>query len=246
MPEPPSEPMLELRGVDVFYGEAQALWGLKLDVAEGEIVCIVGSNGAGKTTLVQAIAGMLPIRRGQVRIGGADVSGQPAHIVCRSGVAIVPEGRRIFGGLSVRDNLDLGAYRHDARAFHGESLAWVHSLFPRLADRATQLAGSLSGGEQQMLAVGRALMARPRLLLMDEPSLGLAPVIVDMVFDVIGEINRAGVSVLLVEQNVERALEIANRGYVLSEGRIALEGPVADLVANDDLRRTVLGIVGVE
>jgi len=238
--------MLEVRGIDVFYGEAQALAQIDLDVADGEIVCIVGPNGAGKTTLVQAIAGMLPIRRGSVRVGGSDVAGQPAHVVCRSGVSIVPEGRRIFPGLTVRDNLDLGAYRRDARAFHGESLTWVHSLFPRLAERATQLAGSLSGGEQQMLAVGRALMARPRLLLMDEPSLGLAPVIVDEVFDVIGEINRAGVSVLLVEQNVERALEIAGRGYVLSEGRVALEGPVADLVANDELRRTVLGIVGVE
>jgi branched-chain amino acid transport system ATP-binding protein len=238
--------MLEVRGIDVFYGEAQALAQVDLDVADGEIVCIVGPNGAGKTTLVQAIAGMLPIRRGSVRVGGTDVAGQPAHIVCRSGVAIVPEGRRIFPGLTVRDNLDLGAYRHEARAFHGESLTWVHSLFPRLAERGTQLAGSLSGGEQQMLAVGRALMARPRLLLMDEPSLGLAPVVVDEVFDVIGEINRAGVSVLLVEQNVERALEIAARGYVLSEGRIGLEGPAADLVANDELRRTVLGIVGVE
>jgi branched-chain amino acid transport system ATP-binding protein len=238
--------MLEVRGIDVFYGEAQALAQVDLDVADGEIVCIVGPNGAGKTTLVQAIAGMLPIRRGSVRVGETDVAGQPAHVVCRSGVAIVPEGRRIFPGLTVRDNLDLGAYRHEARAFHGESLTWVHSLFPRLAERGTQLAGSLSGGEQQMLAVGRALMARPRLLLMDEPSLGLAPVVVDEVFDVIGEINRAGVSVLLVEQNVERALEIAARGYVLSEGRIGLEGPAADLVANDELRRTVLGIVGVE
>jgi branched-chain amino acid transport system ATP-binding protein len=234
--------MLEVRGIDVFYGEALALSAIDLDVAEGEVVCIVGPNGAGKTTLVQAIAGMLPIRNGSVRVGGADVAGQPAHIVCRSGVSIVPEGRRIFPGLTVRDNLDLGAYRHAARASHGESLSWVHSLFPRLAERGGQMAGSLSGGEQQMLAVGRALMAQPRLLLMDEPSLGLAPVIVDEVFDVIGEINRAGVSVLLVEQNVERALEISSRGYVLSEGRIVLEGPVAALLADDELQRTVLGI----
>ena len=140
------------------------------------------------------------------------------------------------------DNLDLGAFRRDARAFHSESLGWVHTLFPRLRERAGQLAGSLSGGEQQMLAIGRALMARPRLLLMDEPSLGLAPVVVDEVFDVIGEINRAGVSVLLVEQNVERALEISSRGYLLSEGRISLEGPAADLLANDELRQGVLGI----
>ena len=234
--------MLELRGVDVFYGEAQALFGLDLDVGDGEIVCIVGPNGAGKTTLVQAVAGMLPVRAGSVRIGDTDVAGRPAHRVCHSGVAIVPEGRRIFPGMSVADNLALGAYRRDARSARDESLAWVHELFPRLRERAGQLAGSLSGGEQQMLAIGRALMARPRLLLMDEPSLGLAPVIVDGVFDVIGEINRSGVSVLLVEQNVERALEIASRGYVLSEGRISLAGTGPELLANEELRRTVLGI----
>ena len=234
--------MLDVRQLDVRYGEARALWGVDLRVDEGEVVCIVGSNGAGKTTLVQAIAGMLPITGGSVRIGGTDVAGQAAHIVCRSGVAIVPEGRRIFPSLTVNDNLDLGAYRRDARRHHADSLAWVRTLFPRLDERSGQLAGSLSGGEQQMLAIGRALMAKPRLLLMDEPSLGLAPVIVDEVFDVIQTINGAGVSVLLVEQNVERALEVSHRGYLLSEGRIALEGPAADLIANDELRHSVLGI----
>ena len=234
--------MLEVRGLDVFYGEAQALWGLDLTVADAEMVCIVGPNGAGKTTLVQAIAGMLSVARGSVSVGGTDVAGHAAHRVCQSGVAIVPEGRRIFPSMTVADNLDLGAYRREARASRNESLAWVHRLFPRLGERSGQLAGSLSGGEQQMLAIGRALMARPRLLLMDEPSLGLAPVIVDAVFDVIGEINRSGVSVLLVEQNVERALEIADRAYLLSEGRIALHGTAAELLANAELRRTVLGV----
>jgi branched-chain amino acid transport system ATP-binding protein len=234
--------MLEVRGIDVRYGEAQALWGVDLTVGDGEIVCIVGPNGAGKTTLAHAIAGMLPVAGGSVRIGETDVAGLPAHLVCRSGVAIVPEGRRIFPGLTVRDNLDLGAYRRDARSFHAESLAWVNGLFPPLGERSRQVAGSLSGGEQQMLAIGRALMARPSLLLLDEPSLGLAPVVVDAVFDVITEINRTGVSVLLVEQNVERALEIASRGYVLSEGRVVLEGTAADLLADDGVRRSVLGV----
>jgi branched-chain amino acid transport system ATP-binding protein len=234
--------MLEVRGLDVRYGEARAVREVDLDVRDGEVACIVGSNGAGKTTLVHAVAGMLPVTGGSVRIGDVDVAGQPAHLVCRAGVSIVPEGRRIFGSMSVRDNLDLGAYRSDARASHAESLAWVHRLFPRLEERRSQLAGSLSGGEQQMLAIGRALMAQPRLLLMDEPSLGLAPVVVDEVFDAIGEINRAGVSVLLVEQNVERALEIASRGYVLTEGRITMQGSAAELLANAELRRTVLGL----
>jgi branched-chain amino acid transport system ATP-binding protein len=234
--------VLEVRGLDVFYGEAQALWELDLEVAEGEVVCIVGSNGAGKSTLVHAIAGMLPVASGTIRVGGTDVARLPAHRVCRTGVAIVPEGRRVFPGMTVTENLDLGAYGRNVRAHRDESIAWVHALFPRLRERSHQLAGLLSGGEQQMLAIGRALMARPRLLLMDEPTLGLAPVVADGVFDVIGEINRASVSVLLVEQNVERALDVASRGYLLSEGRITLRGTAAELLANAELRRTVLGI----
>jgi branched-chain amino acid transport system ATP-binding protein len=234
--------MLELREVDVFYGDAQALWSVDLDVADGEVVCIVGPNGAGKSTLVQGIAGLLPVARGRVSMDGTDLAGLPAHRIGQSGVAIVPEGRRIFPGMSVRDNLDLGAYRREARRRHGESLDWVHRLFPRLEERAGQLAGNLSGGEQQMLAIGRALMAQPRLLLMDEPSLGLAPVIVDEVFDVITTINQAGVSVLLVEQNVQRALEISDRGYLLSEGRIVLGGSADELATSERLRSTVLGV----
>ena len=234
--------MLELRGVDVFYGDAQALWEVDLDVTDGEIVCIVGPNGAGKSTLVQAIAGLLPVRRGRIAVDGTDITRHAAHRVCDSGVAIVPEGRRIFPGMTVADNLDLGAYRGDARRRFTRTRRWVLDLFPRLEERAGQLAGTLSGGEQQMLAIGRGLMACPRVLLLDEPSLGLAPVIVDEVFDVIGEINATGVGVVLVEQNVQRALEIATRAYLLSEGRVRMTGSSAEFVNNAELQRTVLGI----
>ncbi len=234
--------MLELRGVDVFYGDAQALWEIDLDVAEGEIVCIVGPNGAGKSTLVQAIAGLLPARSGRIVVDGTDVTRHPTHRVCDSGVAIVPEGRRIFPGMTVADNLDLGAYRSDARRRFTETRRRVLDLFPRLGERAGQLAGTLSGGEQQMLAIGRGLMACPRVLLLDEPSLGLAPVIVDEVFDVIGQINAGGVAVVLVEQNVQRALDLATRAYLLSEGRVRMTGSAAEFVDNAELQRTVLGI----
>ncbi len=234
--------MLEVRELEVFHGEARALAGVALDVADGEIVCIVGSNGAGKSTLVNTIAGLHRARSGRIVMAGTDVTRVAAHRVCRHGLAIVPEGRRIFPEMTVTENLALGAYRPEARRVRAERLGWVHELFPRLLERATQRAGSLSGGEQQMLAIGRALMAAPRLLLMDEPSLGLAPVIVDEVFEVVRTINAAGVSVLLVEQNVQRALELASRGYLLSEGRIVLEGSSATLLADDQVRRSVLGV----
>jgi branched-chain amino acid transport system ATP-binding protein len=237
-----ARPVLELREVDVYYGDAQALWQVDLDVGDGEIVCIVGPNGAGKSTLVHAIAGLLPVRGGRIVIDGTDVSRVPAHRVCDSGVAIVPEGRRIFPGMTVGDNLDLGAYRAGARRRFAETRRQVTELFPRLEERSGQLAGSLSGGEQQMLAIGRAMMASPRILLLDEPSLGLAPVMVDEVFEIIGQINRTGVAVLLVEQNVLRALEIASRAYLLSEGRIRMAGTAAELAGNAELQRTVLGI----
>jgi branched-chain amino acid transport system ATP-binding protein len=234
--------VLEVRDLDVFHGEARALVGVAIDVADGEIVCIVGPNGAGKSTLVNTIAGLHRARAGRVVMAGADVTRVAAHRVCRHGLAIVPEGRRIFPEMTVAENLALGAYRPEARIRLADALASVHDLFPRLRERATQRAGSLSGGEQQMLAIGRALMAAPRLLLMDEPSLGLAPVIVDEVFEAIRTINATGVSVLLVEQNVQRALELASRGYLLSEGRIVLEGPSAALLADDQVRRSVLGV----
>jgi len=234
--------MLEVRGLSAFYGQAQALWDVDLDVGEDETVALVGPNGAGKSTLVHAIAGLHRSRRGAIRFGDVDVLGYPAHAVCGLGIAVVPEGRRVFAHMSVYDNLCLGAYRRGARAGYREGLDEVYGLFPRLSERGTQLAGTLSGGEQQMLAIGRALMSRPRLLLMDEPSLGLAPVVVDEVFDAIVAINGKGVGVLLVEQDVERALGIAGRGYLLTEGRVVTSGPAGELRNNPDVRRSVLGL----
>jgi branched-chain amino acid transport system ATP-binding protein len=234
--------MLEIRDLDAFYGDAQALWSVDLDVAEGEIVSLVGPNGAGKSTLVNAIAGMHRAVRGRITLGGVDLTAVAAHRVCDHGVAAVPEGRRVFPAMSVYDNLCLGAYRKAVRANLREGLAGVHRLFPVLADRSTQLAATLSGGEQQMLAIGRALMAQPQLLILDEPSLGLAPVIVDEVFDVVASINADGVSVLLVEQDVERALAISSRGYLLSEGRIVTSGPADELRQSSDVRQSVLGL----
>jgi len=234
--------MLEIRGLDAWYGDARALWGVDLDAGDGEIVCIVGPNGAGKSTLVHAVAGLHRPVGGRVAVGGVDLTGIPAHRVCDHGVATVPEGRRVFARMSVHDNLCLGAYRGGARAGHRETLARVYGLFPRLRERSAQAAANLSGGEQQMLAIGRALMARPRLLLMDEPSLGLAPVVVEEVFEAIRAINAQGVSVVLVEQDVERALAVADRAYLLAEGRIAAGGTPADLRDSADVRRTVLGL----
>lgn len=234
--------MLEVVGLDAGYGQGLALQGVDLRVESGEIVSVVGPNGAGKSTLVNAVAGLHRARAGAIRMEGADMGRIAGHRFCDRGIAIVPEGRRLFPRMSVRENLDLGAYRRGARAEREGSLAWVHALFPRLAERGTQLAGSLSGGEQQMVAIGRALMARPKLLLLDEPSLGLAPVIVDEVFDVMRTIHEAGVSVLLVEQNVDRALAISSRAYLLLEGRVTMTGPASELRASPELRRTVLGL----
>jgi branched-chain amino acid transport system ATP-binding protein len=234
--------MLEIRDLDAFYGDAQALWGIALDVGEGETVSVTGPNGAGKSTLVHAIARIHPATRGRIAIGGTDVSRLPAHRACAYGVATVPEGRRVFPEMSVYDNLCLGAYRKGARSVYKAELARVYELFPRLAERAGQLAGSLSGGEQQMLAIGRALMARPRLLLLDEPSLGLAPVVVDEVFAAIQAIGAQGVSILLVEQDVERALDISGRALLLVEGRVVAEGPSSELRSSPEVRRSVLGL----
>ncbi|BCB77581.1 ABC transporter ATP-binding protein [Phytohabitans flavus] len=234
--------MLEIRDLDAFYGDAQALWGVTMDVHDGETVAVLGTNGAGKSTLVNAVAGLHAKRRGRVAVGGVDIAHLPAHKVCEYGVAVVPEGRRVFPAMSVYDNLCLGAYRRTARAEYRQSLDRVYGIFPRLRQRTGQLAGSLSGGEQQMLAIGRALMAKPTLLLLDEPSLGLAPVMTDEVFEAIEAVNAQGVSVLLVEQDVDRALEAAGRGYLLAEGRVAGSGTSAELRASDTVQRSVLGI----
>jgi len=234
--------MLQVNDLDVYYGDAQALREVTITVGGGEVVSIVGSNGAGKSTLVNSIMGILRPRRGRIVLDDQDITRIPGHQVCRAGIAIVPEGRRLFSAMSVEGNLDLGAFDRAAREHYGDSLQWVHTLCPRLAERKDQLAGSLSGGEQQMLAVGRALMARPRLLLMDEPSLGLAPVVVDEVFEVIEAVRGEGVGVLLVEQNVQRALDVSSRAYLLAEGRVVMEGDAVGMANNPELRKSVLGI----
>ena len=233
--------MLEAEGLHVAYGDAPALWDVSLAVGRGELVAVVGSNGAGKTTLLNAIARLLPIRQGRLRLDAADVTRATAQEVCQRGVAIIPEGRRLFGGMTVQENLELGCYRPAARSARRESLERVYEEFPILRDRRRQLAGSLSGGQQQMLAIGRALMARPRLLLVDEPSLGLAPAVVDQVFEVVRKIHGDGVSILLIEQNAAKALEIAGRAYVLEGGRVVSEGRPGELLAESHIREAYLG-----
>jgi len=234
--------VLEVKGLSVFYGEARALRDVDLRIDDGEIVSVVGPNGAGKSTLVNALAGLLRDRSGEIVLDGVDLMRPATHEVGDYGIAIVPEGRRIFAGMSVRDNLLLGAYRRSARAERDTRLERVRELFPILKDRGEQRAGTLSGGEQQMLALGRALMSGPRLLLLDEPSLGLAPVVVDTLFDALQEIHAAGVSILLVEQNVMRALAISQRGYLLSDGTIVRSGTAEALLNDTEVQRICLGI----
>ena len=232
--------MLKVEALDVAYGEIQALRGVALEVGRGEIVTILGNNGAGKTTTLKTISGLLHPTAGTITLEDEPLVGVPAHAIVARGVAHVPEGRRIFNRLTVRENLTMGAYlRSDAGI--AADLDRVFALFPRLAERLTQVAGTLSGGEQQMLAIGRALMATPRLLLLDEPSMGLAPVLVEQIFDTISDINRQGMTILLVEQNAAMALSIAHRGYVLETGSIALAGTSTELSDNADVRRAYLG-----
>ena len=232
--------MLSVEDLHVFYGEVHALKGVALEVGRGEIVAILGNNGAGKTTTLKTISGLLAPRRGRVVLDGEPLAGVPAHDVVLRGIAHVPEGRRIFNRLTVRENLMMGAYlRHDGGV--PADLERVFALFPRLQERLGQVAGTLSGGEQQMLAIGRALMASPRLLLLDEPSMGLAPVLVEQIFATIVDINRQGITILLVEQNAAMALSVAHRGYVLETGAIALTGTADALVEDPAVRRAYLG-----
>ena len=234
--------LLELQDVEVAYGDLPALRGVSLGVEEGETLSVVGANGAGKTTMLRAISGLLRPRAGRILLDGARLDRMPSHVIVARGVVQVPEGRKIFPGLTVKENLELGSYVATARAHRRESLQRVLGLFPRLAERQRQAAGTMSGGEQQMLAIGRALMARPRILMLDEPSLGLAPIIVQEIFRIIAEINRLGTTVLLVEQNTRQALGLSGRGYVLENGRIALEGTGAELLGNEHVRRAYLGM----
>ena len=235
--------MLEVRDLRVQYGAAPALWEVSLDIAAGQLVCVVGPNGAGKTTLINALAGLHPATSGRITMAGCDMTPLASHRYCGAGIAIVPEGRRLFTRMTVRENLEIGSYTRTARKDRERSLEHVCTLFPAVRDKLDAIAGSLSGGQQQMVAIGRALMARPRLLLLDEPSLGLSPLIVQTMFRAIREVNAAGTAVLLVEQNVAKALAIADHAYLLEEGRIVADDTPAVLFDNPHLRRAYLGVV---
>ena len=237
-----SEPLLAVEGIDVFYGDVQVLYGLGFEVREGEIMTLLGSNGAGKTTTLRAISGLRPPRAGDIRFRGRSLAGTPASARAELGMSLVPEGRELWQQLTVRENLELGAYHPRARAGAARNLERVFSLFPRLRERSSQVAGSLSGGEQQMCAIGRSLMSEPTLLMLDEPSLGLSPLLVDQVMQTVAELHAAGMTILLVEQNLRKALELAQRGTVIETGRVRLEGSSAELAANPEIRAVYLGI----
>jgi len=233
--------LLEVRGLEVAYGGIRAVKGIDLQVAEGELVCLIGANGAGKSSTLRAICGLLPARAGSVRYAGADTAASAVHELPRKGLVMVPEGRGIFGQLTVEENLSMGAFARDDDGGIVGDLERQYETFPRLKERRTQTAGTLSGGEQQMLAMARALMARPKLLLLDEPSMGLAPMLVAKIFDIVREIARQGVTILLVEQNARRALEAAGRGYVMESGSITLAGASAQLLGDPRVREAYLG-----
>ncbi len=232
---------LEVEDLHVYYGHIHALKGISLGVEPGEIVTLIGANGAGKSTTLKTISGILRPGQGRLALGGQDLSVLKPHQIVASGIVHVPEGRRIFGRLTVMENLEMGAFLRTDRAAIGEDVGRVFALFPRLRERSGQIAGTLSGGEQQMLAIGRGLMSRPKVLLLDEPSMGLAPVLVDQIFETIKEINAQGVTILLVEQNAFMALTVASRGYVLQTGEVALSGSAEALQANEEVRKAYLG-----
>lgn len=234
--------MLRVEGLESGYGPIQILWGVSLHIDAGEVVTLLGANGAGKTTLIRTISGEIPARAGSIRFLGEQIAGDKPHRIVDAGLIQIPEGRQVWGGLSIEDNLDLGAYSKHARPHAKSSKDWVFTLFPILAERRRSLARNLSGGQQQMLAIGRALMSRPTLLMLDEPSLGLAPQVVEEVFEILVRINDEGISVLLVEQNVDFALRIADRAYILEHGRITRNGDAEELRGSDDIRTAYLGL----
>jgi branched-chain amino acid transport system ATP-binding protein len=233
--------MLTINGIDVFYGNIHALKGVSLEINEGEIVTLIGANGAGKSTLLKTISGLLKPKKGEISFEGGSIAGKVAQAVVKKGISHVPEGRRIFAGMTVEENLELGAYLRKDKQGIREDFEKVYQLFPRLLERKKQQAGTLSGGEQQMLAMGRALMARPRLLLLDEPSMGLAPLLVKTIFEIIREINQTGTTILLVEQNANMALSIADRAYVIETGKIVAAGSAEELNQSDQIRNAYLG-----
>ncbi len=233
--------MLSIKDLQVYYGAINAIKGISFDVEQGEIIALIGANGAGKTTTLHTITGLVPAKHGSVMFGGKDLTKTPPHKIVSMGMAHVPEGRRVFAQLSVFENLMMGAYTRKDKAEINDSLKMVFDKFPRLNERRNQLAGTLSGGEQQMLAMGRALMSKPSIILMDEPSMGLSPLYVSEIFDIIQEINKSGTTVLLVEQNAKKALSIANRAYVLETGKIVLSGDAKELMNNDSVKKAYLG-----
>ena len=233
--------MLEVKDLQVYYGVIQALKGISFHVNQGEVIALIGANGAGKTTTLQTLTGILSPKSGSIVFEGKDLTRTPAHKIVEMGMAHVPEGRRVFAELSVYENLKLGAYTRKDKKEIEETLARVYKSFPRLEERKNQLAGTLSGGEQQMLAMGRALMSHPKIILMDEPSMGLSPIFVNEIFDIIQEVSKSGTTVLLVEQNAKKALSIADRAYVLETGKIVLEGKASDLLNNDSIKKAYLG-----
>ncbi len=234
--------MLTVKDINVFYGDVQALWGVSFEVQEKEIVTLIGANGAGKSTSLRAISGLVPPRSGSITFEGQAIAGLQPHELVTRGIALIPEARQLWPGMTVLENLELGAYTTQARKQKDQTLRRVYELFPRLHERQHQKAGTLSGGEQQMCAIGRGLMSLPRLIMLDEPSLGLAPMLVKEVFNVVREVNSRGVTVLLVEQNVHHALEVAHRAYVLETGRITLSGPSAELLGDPHIQERFLGV----